>query len=286
MWGLGQIPEKRSSVLRRWLRPVIKWFYKNAAGFIGYSRHACAVYEPYGKPTYLASNAVLPAPSDDQRALVDAAIRSRGGGSVLDLVYIGALTPQKHVAKLLAALTAIPGPRPRLHVIGEGSEEARLRTLARQSGLERSVIFHGALYDDAAKWEVLRGCDLGVLPGRGGLAIQELMFYGIPVISGVADGTERDMIDPRRTGFLIDGVPTPDDLRREILRFRDLSASERATMARAAAAAMWNEINVDRMAGAFVEAILTTLGQQGSSGTRSGWPALSRRPWQPPHEQP
>jgi len=38
--------------------------------------------------------------------------------------------------------------------------------------------------------------DLFVLPGQGGLAIQEAMSYGLPVIVAEADGTEADLDQP------------------------------------------------------------------------------------------
>jgi glycosyltransferase involved in cell wall biosynthesis len=264
VWGLGRIPHKKPSVLRWLLGPVIDWFYGHASGFIGYSSHACAVYRSYGKPAYLARNAALPAPTTQQEELVDAAVRSRGRGPHLELGYIGALTPQKRVDVLLEAVASIRELKPRLHLIGEGSEEQHLRALARRKGIEQEIVFHGALYDDAAKWEVLKDCELGVLPGRGGLAIQEFMSYGVPVVSGVADGTERDTIEPGRTGFLIEGVPTANELRQQIVRYAALSPSERRAMGEAAAEKTRVEINADRTARAFVDAILTTLEREES----------------------
>jgi glycosyltransferase involved in cell wall biosynthesis len=41
-----------------------------------------------------------------------------------------------------------------------------------------------------------------VLPALGGLAINEAMAYGLPVICSEGDGTERDLLIPEQTGLL------------------------------------------------------------------------------------
>ena len=40
------------------------------------------------------------------------------------------------------------------------------------------------------------GADLFVLPGTGGLAVQEAMSYALPVIVAKGDGTQEDLVRP------------------------------------------------------------------------------------------
>ena len=40
------------------------------------------------------------------------------------------------------------------------------------------------------------GADLFVLPGTGGLAVQQAMSYGLPVVVAEADGTQQDLVRP------------------------------------------------------------------------------------------
>jgi glycosyltransferase involved in cell wall biosynthesis len=209
--------------------------------------------------------------------MVDAAAGSRGCGAHLELVYMGSLLPQKRIDVLFETIATIAELGPRLHLIGDGPEGPRLRALARRKGIEKNIIFHGAMYDEASKWEILRHCELGVLAGRGGLAIQELMWYGIPVISGVADGTERDLIETGRTGFSIDGLPAAEELRQHILRFAALSRSERRAMGSAAADKTRKEINVDLTARSFVNAILKTLEWETPPGKEHSQRAIQSR---------
>jgi len=44
-------------------------------------------------------------------------------------------------------------------------------------------------------------CDLVVLPGLGGLVISEAMCYGKPVLVGIGDGCEKDLVTAEN-GFI------------------------------------------------------------------------------------
>jgi glycosyltransferase involved in cell wall biosynthesis len=72
--------------------------------------------------------------------------------------------------------------------------------------------------------------DLFVLPGLGGLAINQAMMHGLPVVCGPADGTERDLLAGGKVGRLLDRV-TPESLASAI---SDLAASDLRSMGLAA----------------------------------------------------
>ncbi len=64
--------------------------------------------------------------------------------------------------------------------------------------------FPGGIHDEAlAPW--FRKADLFVLPGTGGLALQQAMAYGLPVIAGVADGTQADLVR-QSNGWLLEKI--------------------------------------------------------------------------------
>jgi glycosyltransferase involved in cell wall biosynthesis len=46
--------------------------------------------------------------------------------------------------------------------------------------------------------------DLFVLPGPGGLSINQAMAYGLPVVVWGGDGTERDLLQAGEAGFVVD----------------------------------------------------------------------------------
>jgi len=84
-------------------------------------------------------------------------------------------------------------------VAGDGPARGELERLARQLG--GPIRFTGdvrgreldALFDQA---------DAFVLPGTGGLAVQQAMAYGLPVIAAEGDGTQNDLVSASN-GWLI-----------------------------------------------------------------------------------
>jgi glycosyltransferase involved in cell wall biosynthesis len=98
--------------------------------------------------------------------------------------------------------------------------------------------------------------DLFVLPGTGGLAIQEAMAFALPVIVAEGDGTQNDLVRPEN-GWL---VPS-DDLAAlkealhsalaDVQRLRRKGAESYRIVA--------DEINLERMVAIFVEALQVGL---------------------------
>jgi glycosyltransferase involved in cell wall biosynthesis len=78
-------------------------------------------------------------------------------------------------------------------IVGDGPDRARLEALAVK--IYPQTVFTGALYGADLAEEFI-SADLFVLPGTGGLAIQQAMSYGLPVIAAEADGTQADLVRP------------------------------------------------------------------------------------------
>ena len=105
----------------------------------------------------------------------------------LRLIYIGRLAREKGLYELLHAvrLAHTEGTRVRLAVAGSGPEEAPLRQLAVELGLEGVVSFAGPVFGNG-KIKLLGAADVFVLASHGeGLpyALLESMAAGVPVIA-------------------------------------------------------------------------------------------------------
>lgn len=61
--------------------------------------------------------------------------------------------------------------------------------------------FTGAQYGEELEG-IFQQADLFVLPGTGGLAVQQAMAHGLPVIVAEADGSQRDLVNSQN-GWLI-----------------------------------------------------------------------------------
>jgi glycosyltransferase involved in cell wall biosynthesis len=107
-------------------------------------------------------------------------------------LFVGRLQTRKRVDLLIKACAELPAHiQPRLTVVGEGPARAELENLAREiyprtefcgyrCGKELDAMFVSA--------------DLFILPGTGGLAVQQAMSHALPVIVGKADGSQSNLV--------------------------------------------------------------------------------------------
>jgi glycosyltransferase involved in cell wall biosynthesis len=253
IWGLGQVPQKKTSRLRRFLAPLIRYLYDGAFGFVCYSNHAASVYSRYRKPTFLAPNSTMAPPTQVWLQQVRESVAKRYPAKPCNVISIGALKQQKRYDVLLHGIARTQSVV--LHLIGDGPELSALKDLAQSLGISERIIFHGAMYEPSEKQALVLAAHIGVIPGRGGLAIQELMSYGVPVISGVADGTERDLIVDGVTGYLIEDFPTPERVAATLERFMSLDANAQREMAVSALDVVSHRSNIAVMAAGFEQAI-------------------------------
>ena len=139
--------------------------------------------------------------------------------------------------------------KPRLVIIGDGPERAALESLAKE--IYPSAEFIGARHG-AELSPYFMEADLFVLPGTGGLAIQEAMSYGLPVIVAQGDGTQDDLvrkengwqIPPDRVHYLIHIMK---DALSDVARLRRMG-EESYRIVR-------EEINIEKMVETFLRAL-------------------------------
>ena len=140
-------------------------------------------------------------------------------------------------------------------IVGDGPERAKLEALAAE--ICPAAVFTGALYGDALD-EQFRAADLFVLPGTGGLAIQQAMSFGLPVIAAEADGTQADLVRPANgwqvaTGDIAALSQALDEALSDPSRLRRMGAESYRIVA--------EEINLDKMVSVFVQALKRSVTQ-------------------------
>jgi glycosyltransferase involved in cell wall biosynthesis len=110
------------------------------------------------------------------------------------ILFVGRLQARKRIDFLLHACAAHPGGlEPHLWIVGDGPERAALEKLAGE--VYPSAHFWGARQGSELA-NLFSGADLFVLPGTGGLAVQEAMSYALPVMVAEADGTQANLVRP------------------------------------------------------------------------------------------
>ena len=92
-----------------------------------------------------------------------------------------------------------------IHFVGEGDYLINLKKRVQKLGLERNIIFHGAIYDDLKVGELLYCSDLMIMPGLLGLSINHAFNFNCPVVTfeQTGHGPEIEYLVHKVTGFII-----------------------------------------------------------------------------------
>ncbi len=240
-WGLG------APVDRGPLAGLRQNFLRQFDALVAYSQRGAEQYAACGCPVeriFVAPNAVTPAPQQPLPTRAD----SFSPQPVV--LFVGRLQTRKRIPALLKACAELPEQlKTRLIIVGEGPELENLRSLA--ASLYPTTEFPGAKHG-AELASYFLAADVFVLPGTGGLAVQEAMSYGLPVIVAQGDGTQDDLVRPGN-GWQI---PAEDDFAllfalqealKDARRLRQMGTESYRIVA--------EEINLEKM----VEVFLTAL---------------------------
>ena len=245
-WGLGSPP---AAGLEADLR---KRFLHTLDAVIAYSKTGAEQYINAGispERVFVAANAVAPRPT---ASAFTRPLNYAYGRPVL--LFIGRLQERKHVHVLLhACAVLLKEIQPHLVIIGDGPERARLQALAAQ--VYPQAEFVGARHGSELE-PFFSIADLFVLPGTGGLAVQQAMAHSLPVIVGEADGTQAELVRPENGWVLpTSNVETLTAAIQTALQ--DLPRLRQ--MGKASYRIVAEEVNLERMVAVFVEAINSVL---------------------------
>ncbi len=241
-WGLGAPP---ASGLRGWFR---RSYLDGFDALIAYSTLGAAQYRALGFPperVFVAPNAGTPAP----RQMPERQLRR---DRPLRLLFVGRLQERKRIDLLFEACRELE-PRPEILIAGDGPDRARLESLAASTPSE--VTFLGDLRGEALDAAYARA-DLFVLPGTGGLALQQALAAGLPAIAAQGDGSQQDMVTPDN-GWLVRPGDLAD-LRAALVNAMALNDDQLQTMGAASFRLAKTRFNLDAMTDAFVAALCAT----------------------------
>jgi glycosyltransferase involved in cell wall biosynthesis len=246
-WGLGApVRAKGIGVEGK----VWTTFLRQFDALLAYSQRGVDEYAALGFPRekiFVAHNSVAPAP-------VSVPDPRPGNVDRFTILFVGRLQERKRVDHLLRACAQLES-QPRLVVVGDGPERERLQSLAQE--VYPSAEFTGAKHGAELK-PYFTEADLFVLPGTGGLAIQEAMSYGLPVIVAQGDGTQDDLV---RNG---NGWQIPPDNFDVLLSTMKDALSDVARLRRMGEASyriVREEINIEKMVETFVTALKMLTGK-------------------------
>lgn len=211
-WQCGYM--YRDSAFKRWLlrRFVPRFdhhlaYHSNARDYA--LRHGATASQVTVMHNTINERRIQPMPKEEALALVRAMHPAIGARKIV--LFVGALLEEKRVEVIFKALDLLRRDDLMLLVVGDGPHRGALQGAA---AVRDDVVFAGAVVDGVGPY--FDAATMFVMPGTGGLGLNEAMAHGLPMLSGYADGSADDLVIDGETGY----------------RLRDGSAAELATRMR------------------------------------------------------
>lgn len=249
-WGLGVNTRTLSSIgfisfLMHYLRRRLLFQYD---AIISYSSAGAREYELYGFPQkriFVAPNAVTMRPNSPAPTRP---INYNNG--IPCVIFVGRLQARKRVKSLLSACATIPKSlQPRLVIVGDGPARPEFEQIAK-------MVYPKAVFTGDKRGvdldQLLSEADLFVLPGTGGLAIQQAMSAALPVMVAEADGTQSSLVRPEN-GWLL--PPDDDNALAKCLQHALSDVTRLRQMGLESYRIVAEEVNTERMVEVFTEAV-------------------------------
>lgn len=131
------------------------------------------------------------------------------------ILFVGAVLAEKRIEVILAAMEQLARQDIVFVLVGDGAHLLSIRLAC--TG-RNDVVFTGSIVEGVGPY--FDAAEMYLLPGTGGLGINEAMAHKLPVISGFADGSADDLVVDGKNGFrLHEG--TPKELADRIARILD-----------------------------------------------------------------
>ena len=126
----------------------------------------------------------------------------------IHLCYLGAINNVISIPDICSLIKEIIKKKPVvLHIIGKGEREQEFVDCAKAAGAE--VIFHGAIYDEDKKEEIMSRCHFGLNIMKSsvcvGLTMKSIDYFcfGLPIINNIPADTAR-LVKERGIGVQLD----------------------------------------------------------------------------------
>lgn len=205
LWVCSWDSQNAKGILRQFKYFITKKYFQKADHFIAYSSHAKAFIEQMIGSKNNVSIAYNGLDISDQLNDYEQVVKE---GNILRnslepnsflFLFVGGLIPTKKPRFLIEAFNDLQKKYINIHlwIIGDGIERDGIEQLIKNN---ENIKYLGRIVSGVDKY--FYAADCFVLPGSGGLALNQAMFWKTPCISSFADGTEQDLIIDNFTGYL------------------------------------------------------------------------------------
>ena len=216
-WSLGEIQNRKKSMLRKIFDRLIHFIEKNSHSIITYSSIGMKYFLSLGikkDKIYKALNVV---DTDSVISKLNLKIKRKSpiykSNYKFKIIFVGALIKEKNIDNLIRAFAIMKNidENIELIIVGDGPYKSELIKLKKHLNV-KNINFVGSQFDNIDFY--WRSADLFVLPGLGGLAISEAMCYSLPILCSIGDGCEVDLVN-KKNG-IIEKDMTPENIAKHI----------------------------------------------------------------------
>lgn len=255
-WDSGAL----QGLSKRFKRIVSQYYYSKADAFITYGTHAKTFLINLGiqeEKIRIAFNGIE---TDNmllnKNIILKEAEKIRSKYAQFDdtiFIYVGGLIEPKKILQLIDQFNFLNRKylNIKLWIIGDGTLKKTVQSKIDELAND-NIIYFGRIIDDVDVYFAASDCL--VLPGAGGLALNQAMFWMKPCICSIADGTEEDLIFDSITGFYFKKGDW-DDLYDAMTRFINTPEIARMEMGKKAHNLVINQSNVNMMVKNFKETV-------------------------------
>lgn len=212
LWGCGYIRDDIKGIKRNIRGVFSNYFIRKADIIITYgSRYKNNLVEAGidEKRIFIAQNTINIERIFDLDFLIEPDISS----DIYKILFVGALISEKNLDLAIKAIARLirEGYNIKFTIIGNGSIIDELKSIVDEEKMNDNIFILGPKYDDELS-SFFISSDIFILPGTGGLAINEAMAYGLPIISTTGDGTITDLLIEDYNGFYLDDLPGEENI--------------------------------------------------------------------------
>ncbi len=273
LWGCAYERLEAGRATRLIRRPIRRFFLDRAAGHICYGKELKKELLGRGiagQRIWIAQNTVnVERIAKESEAITRQSARGNIGIQENSIVYlfVGALIKPKNLEALVRAFSVmnLEHSSAELYIVGQGVERAHLEELCQQLEMSKNIIFTGAKYDADLR-DYFAAADVFVMPGTGGLAVNEAMAYGLPVIAAEGDGTVADLVDHQQSGYVLKNQCSFEEVLEALRWFFSAAGQGVVDSSEAIRDRILTKASMENMVKNFFDAIRTTVDRGNAKG--------------------
>jgi len=230
IWGCNYTRDDLNGILVIMRNFIYKYIYRNASMCIPYGHlyHDFLIKLGVSKEkVVIAQNSI----NVEKIAEKECGLEKSYDHPITKILYVGALAPQKRIESSIEAVAQLIKDKEDIvyDIVGGGAQLDNLKHFLASfpEEVQKHIVLHGAKYGNELIpfWEQ---ADVFLMPGTGGLGVNEAMAYSLPIISTIGDETVVDLLDGN--GFLLSEMGDVKGQISAIRKFISLSSEEKKQM--------------------------------------------------------